>query len=100
MRQISALLNVLRPVLPELPLTAATFLETGAVSSVEDPHYIYFGIEGGVNDRINAGLNRDLRNMGSAYDAAKETAIEEKKVLVSLQIYVDGVQVNKSGGKQ
>ena len=61
---------------------------------------IYLGIEGGVNDRINAGLNRDLRNMGSAYDAAKETAIEEKKVLVSLQIYVDGVQVNKSGGKQ
>lgn len=101
--RIASLLCVLKPVLPALPLSAATFLKSEPASSAigqEGQSYVYFGLQNAIERRLSSGRRSNLTGLGSVYEEFCKDSREKNKLLLTLQVNVDGVQINKSGNNQ
>jgi hypothetical protein len=102
---LTDLLNILQPVIPDLPGCAGTLkshvIGKEAANSIieqENGEFVWFGIEDNLKVIVQQGLCEPTFK-SHAYSVLEREALVQNKTLLTVQISVDGIPLFKSSGK-
>lgn len=99
---VTNLLHLIHDRYPELLLSSATLLQAKSTKNITElgrGRYTYFGIAGHLTKALKSRDIAPCRNQSQKYSRLIHDAAQLNRVLISLQIFIDGFTVYKSSSE-